>query len=143
MSEATVRTGGCACGAVRYEVVGEPRRIAVCHCRQCQRRTGSAFGVACYFPRENVELASGVTKGFERSSDAGRWVRLQFCEACGTTVLWHVEAAPDLVGVAVGTLDDTDWVAPKLHVWASSAQSWLRFPDDAEVLQQSNLGQTT
>jgi hypothetical protein len=133
--------GSCACGAVRYEATREPRRVSVCHCKDCQRRTGSTFGLACYFPRESVRLLSGTTKTFERTSDAARRVRLQFCETCGTTVLWHAEVVPDLVGVAAGTLDDTGWLAPKLHVWARSAQGWLRFPEDAEVLERSNFGQ--
>ena len=119
MAEHEVRTGGCACRAVRYEAIGEPRRLSVCHCKDCQRRTGSAFGIACYFPREQVRLLGGATRTFERSSEAGRWVRLQFCETCGTTVHWQAEALPDLVGIAAGTLDDTGWVAPQLHVWAT------------------------
>ena len=49
---------------------------------------------------------------------------------------------PHLVGIAAGTLDDTDWVVPRLHVWARSAQGWLKFPDGVEVLQESNFSQT-
>ena len=137
------RGGSCACGGVRYVATGAPQRISVCHCKDCQRRTGSAFGIACYFPREQVRLLSGTLRTFERTSDAGRRIRLQFCEACGTTVLWHPAVVPDLVGVAAGTLDDTAWLAPKLHVFARSAQAWLRLPEDAEILERSNLGQTT
>jgi len=143
MSESIVCTGRCACGAVRYRAVGEPARVSVCHCKECQRRTGGAFGIGCYFPRESVELASGRTRAFERRSDAGRWVRFEFCADCGTTLLWHADAVPQLVGIAAGTLDDTDWVVPKLHVWASSAQRWLNFPDGVEVLQESNISQAT
>lgn len=142
MSEGVLRSGRCACGGVRYEAAGEPRRVSVCHCKDCQRRTGSAFGLACYFPRESVRLLSGALRTFERTSEAGRRVRLQFCEACGTTVLWHAEVVPDLVGIAAGTFDDTSWLAPGLHVWARSAQGWVRFPEGAEVLERSNIGQT-
>ena len=141
MPGAILRTGQCACGAVRYEVVGEPRRVSVCHCKDCQRRTGSAFGIACYFLRASVRLLSGATRTYERRSDAGRRVRLRFCERCGTTVLWEAEVVPELVGIAAGTFDDTGWLAPKLHVWARSAQGWVRFPEDAEILDESNLGQ--
>ena len=64
----------------------------------------------------------------------------QFCEVCGTTVLWQVEALPEATAIAAGTFDDTGWLDPKLHVWACSAQDWTHIPDDAEVLQKSNLG---
>lgn len=137
-----VHTGGCACGAVRYEAVGKPFRVSVCHCKQCQRRTGSAFGISCYFSKENVNILQGTLKMYQRLSDDGRWFRTQFCEVCGSTLLWHLEVLSEAIGIAGGSLDDTDWLDPKLHVWASSAQKWIHFPDDAEVLQTSNIGRT-
>jgi len=141
MTEAIKRTGGCACGAVRYETVGDPVRISVCHCKDCQRRSGSAFGIGCYFPRDAVMLAGGGTRKYERVSDAGRRVSLRFCENCGTTVCWEPEVLPNAIGIAGGTFDDTDWLDPKLHIWSKSAHKWFRFPVDAEVLHESNIGQ--
>jgi hypothetical protein len=79
-------------------------------------------------------------KTYQRYSDEGRWFRTQFCEVCGSTVLWELEALPGAIGVAGGLFDNTDWLDPKLHVWASSAQKWIHFPDDVEVLQESNIG---
>lgn len=140
MIEPRKQTGRCACGNVRFEVVGEPSRVTACHCKECQRRTGSAFGVGCYYSAGDFKLTTGITKTFRRSSASGRWVTFQFCPECGTTVFWHAEAVPTLVGVAAGTFDDTDCIAPKRHVWASSAQKWITFPEGAEILQQSNLG---
>lgn len=132
-------TGGCACGAVRYEVNGEALRIGVCHCKQCQRRTGSAFGMGCFFTKDGVKVTQGTTRAYERISDAGNRVRFQFCTSCGSTVMWETEALPQAFGIAGGTLDDTDWIEPKLHVWAKEAQSWFEFPDGVDVLQESNL----
>ena len=135
-----VCSGGCSCGAVRYEATGEPLRVSVCHCKECQRRTGSAFGISCYFPEKSVKILQGTLKSYQRLSDEGRWFKTQFCDVCGSTVLWHLEVLPEAIGIAGGTLDVTDWLNPRLHVWASSAQKWIRFPDDAEVLQKSNIG---
>jgi hypothetical protein len=141
VTEPVKRTGGCACGAVRYEARGDPVRISVCHCKDCQLRSGSAFGIGCYFPREAVALAGGATRTYERVSDAGRKVRIHFCENCGTSVYWYPEVLPGAMGLAGGTFDDTGWLDPKLHIWSRSAQKWFRFPSDAEVLQESNIGQ--
>lgn len=141
MSESSRRKGGCACGAVRYETMGDPMRISVCHCKDCQRRSGSAFGVGCYFRREAVTLSGGATRKYERISDAGRHVVTHFCEHCGTSVYWTPEVIPNAIGIAGGTFDDTDWLDPKLHIWSKSAQKWFHFPGDAEVLRESNIGQ--
>ena len=135
-----IRHAGCSCGAVRYEIRGDPVRVSVCHCKQCQLRTGSAFGISCYFPKRNVTVVQGSTHMYERSSDAGRWIRNQFCTSCGNTVLWEAEALPEAFGLAAGAFDQTDWVTPERHVWAESAQNWLSFPLDVEVLEKSNLG---
>jgi hypothetical protein len=139
-SAVKARRGGCACGAVRYEAIGDPVRISVCHCKRCQLRTGSAFGVGCYFPERNLKVLQGALKSFQRTSEAGRWVRTRFCETCGSTVLWEAEAFPMIVAVAGGSFDDTDWFEPKLHVWASAAQKWIHFPAGVEVLPRSNVG---
>lgn len=141
MGEDAIRHAGCSCGSVRYEVSGNPIRVSVCHCKDCQKRTGSAFGVGCYFRRENVQKLEGSTGLFERTSDAGRWVRNRFCLSCGNTVMWETEVLSHAVGLAAGSFDDTDWVDPKLHVWAGSAQRWTSFQSDAEVLTKSNIEQ--
>jgi len=134
------RSGGCACGSVRYEVSGDPLRISVCHCKDCQRRTGSAFGIGCVFSRDAVRLLQGAMKTFERTSNAGNRVRMHFCPGCGTTVLWDLEVLPQATGIAGGTFDDTSWIEPRLHVWTKSAHNWMTFPDGVEVLLESNLG---
>lgn len=141
MSEDDARYAGCSCGAVRYKTWGDPIRVSVCHCKDCQRRTGSAFGVGCYFPKERVETLQGSTDTFERSSDAGRWVKNHFCRSCGNTVLWELQALPHAFGIAAGAFDDSDWLDPKLHVWADSAQHWMSFPGGAKVLRKSNIGE--
>ena len=68
-------SGGCACGAVRYRISGEPVRISICHCTQCQKRTGSAFGMGCVFSREAVEVLTGDVTEYERIAESGNRVR--------------------------------------------------------------------
>ena len=136
MSESKIRSGGCSCGAVRYETEGDPVRVMTCHCKQCQRRTGSAFGIGCYFPKQKVNILQGDLKTFERSSDAGRWFKSQFCTECGSTVLWHLEIQPDAVAIAGGSFDDIDWIEPQLHFWSVKAHNWIQIPKDVKVFQE-------
>lgn len=77
---------------------------------------------------------------FERTSNAGNWVKIKFCPNCGTSVMWDLEILPQAIGIAGGAFDETDWLDPKLHVWTKHAHKWVSFPEDAEVLQESNLG---
>jgi len=86
--------GGCLCGDDRYRVRGQPLEAIVCHCTFCQRRTGTAFGVELFFPAENIEFTGGVPKTFEHRNESGRWLRLDFCGHCGTTIGMTAERRP-------------------------------------------------
>ena len=108
--EMTKRTGACACGAVRYEVAGDPLLMHNCHCKGCQRLTGSAFKMGSYWPEDSVKIVSGSMTKYSREADSGRTVTSQFCKICGTTVVTIAEAQPGRIGLAVGTFDDTTWI---------------------------------
>ena len=123
------REGGCQCGAVRYRLEGEPVVLAVCHCSECQRQSGSAFGMSLIVPRRAFQLLSGETKTFTRTAESGRDVACVFCPACGTRV-YHVPGLPgDNLNVKPGTLDDRSWLAPAIHVWTKSKQPWVPIPE--------------
>ena len=79
------RTAHCACGALRVEVSADPAVVGVCHCGECQRRTGSVFGVGAYFKREHIRT-QGPSKIYVRDGQEGRKLRMHFCPTCGTTV---------------------------------------------------------
>lgn len=128
------RTASCCCGGLTAVCLGEPARIGACHCKQCQRRTGSVFGVAAYFPRAQVTL-SGEHKVFARGSDAGRRIENHFCPQCGTTVAWELELFPSLVAVAVGCFADPHLGAPQRAVWAKYKHDWVQFPDTVPQLE--------
>jgi hypothetical protein len=82
------RTAHCACGALRIEVSADPDAVVACHWGECQRRTGSVFGVGAYFKMEHVR-AKGPSKIYVRDGQEGRKLRMHFCPTCGTTVFWR------------------------------------------------------
>jgi hypothetical protein len=132
--------GGCVCGAVRYRVKNAPFRTGVCHCKFCQRRTGSAFGVGVYFRKDDFQLIQGELKAYEhRSDESGRWLRMEFCPNCGTTVTWTLELFPDGRGVAGGSFDDPRWIQIERHAWLRSKQHWVPVPPDIEKHEKSAI----
>ena len=98
-------TGGCACGAVRYETRGTPFPVGVCHCRYCQTRTGSAFGVSAYFDDDQITVTQGELTEYSFDTESGGSATNRFCPKCGTTVLEKISMRPDKTSVAAGTLD--------------------------------------
>jgi hypothetical protein len=137
MSE--VHEGGCLCGAVRYRVTNQPKRASVCNCLSCQRRSGSAFGFGAYFDEHDVHLSGRLTTYQFRSDETHRWLRNQFCPACGTTVSWTLEAQPGMRAIAVGTFDDPKWLRPKRFGWMRSAHPWVLPPPDVETFDKGTL----
>jgi hypothetical protein len=121
--------GGCQCGALRYRIEGEPVALAVCHCSECQRGSGSAFGMSLVVPRGAFRMLAGEPKIWTRSSDSGRAVRCAFCAECGVRIYHQPERMPDTLNVKPGTLDDRSWLAPSAHVWLRSKQPWVPIPD--------------
>jgi hypothetical protein len=119
------RIARCCCGALRAEATGEPSRLSVCHCIECQRRTGSAFGVSTYFPKDQVRT-EGPSKIYVRGSDSRRKIELHFCPDCGTSVFWYTEFLPDHIGIAFGTFaDPLPW--PTASVWEATRHPWVTF----------------
>jgi hypothetical protein len=132
--------GGCACGAVRYRLKNAPLRTSICHCKFCQRRTGSAFGVNLYFTPEDFELVRGELRAYEhRSDETRRWLKMESCPKCATTLTWTLEITP-LRGVAAGTLDDSSWLKIERHAWIRSKQHWVDIPPGVERFEKSSLG---
>jgi hypothetical protein len=121
------RTAICACGRVSVACQGEPLKVSLCHCRECQRRTGGPFGVAAFFPPEAVK-ASGETREFRRPSDSGFDVVFHFCPTCGSTVWWRGLRFPDRIAVAAGAFADADFPSPTQAVYREHRHAWL--PED-------------
>jgi hypothetical protein len=119
-------SGGCLCGAVRFRTHGQPAKSVLCHCRYCQARTGSAFGISLYFKTEQVEILSGALKAYPFQTESGRSFTTRFCPECGTSLFWSTTAGADLTGVAGGSYDPpTFWYDVKREVFTRSAAPFL------------------
>jgi hypothetical protein len=120
------RTASCCCGQLRIQVEGEPRIVGVCHCRACQRRTGSVFATLAGFSAPfNV---SGTATEYVRVGDQGARFRFRFCPVCGTTVFHTEEGEDQSVSVAVGAFADPGFPAPRVSVYDSRRHPWVRLP---------------
>lgn len=125
----TTRTGGCACGAVRYEVEGDPIAQVACHCRACQYASGGAPTLAMLFPRPALKVTKGEARTYWSQGDSGGKVGRSFCAACGTPLFSEPVDAGAMAVVKVGSLDDPSQFKPQLHIWTELAQPWHRFEE--------------
>ena len=126
-----VHTGDCLCGAVRYEITGEPHVTYACHCTDCRRQSGSAFGLTIVVTADQLRITRGALKTHSRVAESGRTMTRYFCPECGTWIYNVPEALPSNRRVKPGTLDDASWVRPTVHLWVRSALPWVQIPADA------------
>lgn len=117
--------GGCQCGKVRYQVTGEPLTLFSCHCKDCQRQSSSAFGMALWVRLGSAKLLSGRLRDWVRVTPRGNQMLCQFCEECGTRIFHRLLDQPSVLSIKPGTLDDTKNLSPVGHLWVSSVQEWL------------------
>lgn len=117
------RSARCACGQVQLHCSGEPAKVSVFHCLECQRRTGSAFGVAVFFARTQVRI-SGDTHVYTRGSDSVP-VTHHFFPECGTTAFWYPSRKPELVAVALGCFADPQFPPPDQQVYEHHRHAWI------------------
>lgn len=115
-------TGGCLCGSVRYECSAKPIATGNCHCRDCQRATGSAYASALLVPQSAVTI-TGEVKYYNVIGDSGGLVGRGFCPNCGSR-LFSKPPIPELMGILAGTLDDPSWFQPAMDLYTASAQPW-------------------
>jgi len=127
----TTRRAACCCGQLTLTAEGEPIRISMCHCFDCQRRTGSTFGVQARFPREKIAVV-GRSTHYVRTADSGNRITFHFCPDCGSTVYYQLEAVPDAIAVAVGAFADPTFPAPKVSVYEARRHAWAGLPADVE-----------
>lgn len=122
-------TGACFCGGIRYRITAEPLTLYACHCTDCQKRSGSAFGLSMWVPRASIEVTKGEPALQVLTGADGRRRPGRVCAACGARLWSEPEKRATLAVVRAGTLDDTSWLRPVAHIWTRSAQPWFAFPE--------------
>lgn len=115
--------GGCMCGAVRYECSAAPLFMGNCHCRDCQRASGSAYNPAIGVPRGAVKM-TGEVKYYECKAESGNMTQRAFCANCGSRLFSYPPFAPDLMVLVASSLDDPSIFQPTMDIFTSSAQPW-------------------
>ncbi len=121
--------GSCQCGAVRYLLKGKPLAFYICHCKECQKQSSSAFGESLRVRIADLEIR-GKVKSFVRGSNSGTKVHCDFCPNCGTRLFHRRPTNKDSLNIKAGTLDDSSWLKPAGHIWTKSRQSWVIIPQD-------------
>tara|TARA_R110002074_G_scaffold160908_1_gene318449 strand:+ start:91 stop:561 length:471 start_codon:yes stop_codon:yes gene_type:complete len=125
-------SGECNCGGVTYKIKNPPLLTYVCHCGNCQKRSGSAFGMGMVLPVDDIEI-EGELACWERVSDAGNRNPVYRCAVCGNVIYGLGAYTPGLAKIMPGTLRNTCDIRPDVHVWVRDAQRWVNIP--ADVLQ--------
>ncbi len=116
--------GGCLCGKVRYTLTGDPVLSGLCHCRNCQKYTGSAFEPVIGYPADAVSI-DGELKTYQDTGDSGQPVYRRFCPNCGSGIVADAAALPGVRIVLAGTLDDPAAFKPAMEIFCDSAQPWF------------------
>jgi hypothetical protein len=127
-------TAACSCGQLKAHCDGEPVRISVCHCLECQKRTGSVFGVQARWPADRVTF-EGRAQEWARVGDEGSRATFRFCPTCGAMVYWTSDALPAFVIVAVGAFADPSFPAPRVSVYGVRRHAWVTLPSSVEELE--------
>lgn len=132
--DAKLRTARCDCGALTVSVRGEPERVNICACEQCQRRSGSAFTYTAFFPK-TAATVEGESRSFRTFSDTGRWQDWHFCPNCGVDVFSLIQSMPDTILIRAGCFGDPDFPGPPKFYWSSKKHRWLSIPEGVEALE--------
>ena len=117
--------GGCQCRAVRYRITAPPLGVYNCHCKDCQRSSGSTHTMSMFMKREHVERLQGDLIPFDKAADSGRVVRMFGCAQCGTKIWNEPQSFKTMLVVRPGTLDDMSWAVPVGNIWTASKAPWV------------------
>ena len=129
MSSEVNATGRCLCGAISYAIKGEPTIMALCHCRACQQASGAGHISVAFFAADQVEI-KGETTGHVSTADSGNILTRHFCPSCGGRIFNMNSARPGVVGIMVGSVDDSSWFSPQAVVYTKDRSSWDKTPTD-------------
>ncbi len=122
------RTGGCACGAIRFKISAPFIGIGACHCRDCQKASGGGPNYVGLAPKDALVVTKGEAKLFRSKGGSGAEVARAFCADCGTP-MWSIPAHEPFTPVKLGALDDNADLSPGMHIYVASAPSWHAIED--------------
>ncbi len=129
--------GRCTCGAVRYRMTSRPLIVHCCHCRWCQRETGTAFALNAVIEADRVELLAGAPECVQTPSLSGAGQRIWRCPQCRVALWSNYAGAGDAVRfVRVGTLEDPDTMPPDVHIFTASKQPWVVLSPDTPAVPE-------
>lgn len=128
-------TGGCLCGAVRYEISSEPVTMRVCWCKDCQRLAAGNGSANLLFKRSTVKI-TGAPAIFSKAAESGNIIDRKFCDTCGTQLFGETAARPEFIVVRAGTLDDNNIFKPVANIWTSSAPTWACMNDNVPKFER-------
>lgn len=117
-------TGGCMCGAVRYEISERPLFGGLCHCDRCRPQSGSAFSTVIFIKRSSFVI-DGETHVFDDVGSSGQHVGRRSCARCGSPLTTEPDSVPDLMMVKAGTIDDNEWFQPIMELFVTRRRPWV------------------
>ena len=130
------RTGGCQCGAVKFEAPETQSALYVCHCTQCQKQSASAFGISFTVPRQSLKLIAGAPLFWLRNTAKGHSLECAFCPECGTR-LWHQSSGhPDSLNIKAGSFDEPVDLSGAQHIWVVSKVPGVVIPEGAIAFER-------
>lgn len=140
--------GGCTCGHVRYRMTSKPMFVHCCHCRWCQRQTGTAFALNALIEANRVRLLRGTLEKIAMSSPSGKGQNIFRCPKCWVAVWSNYLVLARGIGeavhfVRVGTLDNPDSMPPDVHIFTSTKQQWLDLPPNALAVDKYYVTEET
>ncbi len=130
----TLHTGTCHCTKTQYQISGMPLTCYVCHCRDCQRSSGSAFSTNLIVFRKDLSLLSGETSTHSYHNN-NRTLQQHQCTHCGTTLWFASTSTSEYLSLQTGTLDNPRWCQPVAHLWMQSAVEWMSLDNRAVQFQ--------
>jgi len=132
------RTASCLCGDLRITVEGEPVRVNMCNCTECQRRSGSAFQLGAFFDEGQMKAVEGAFNVYSRTGGSGNQIDLHFCPTCGVSVFFRPQARPSILGIHGGCFADPDFPSPDTTGWIKRKHDWVVVPDGTKTFDETS-----
>lgn len=129
MTDQVPLRGRCNCGAVRYEIASPPVAVIACHCTSCRRQSGSAFSVNLIVRADAMRIEGELASWLDPDTESGAAIDRQFCGKCGSPIRSVPTAAPKMIALKAGCLDEPQGFTPMMHIWTRSALPWAAIPE--------------